>query len=42
LRDQITLNNGLNRAVEKLLKINREKASMKETSGQEADQAEAV
>jgi hypothetical protein len=41
-RNPIALNNGLNRAVEKLLKINREKASMKQPSGQEAGQAEAV
>jgi hypothetical protein len=36
------LNNGLNRAVEKLLKINREKASMKQVSFKEAGQAKAV
>jgi hypothetical protein len=41
-QDPIRLNNGLNRAVEKLLKINREKASMKQVSCQEAGQAEAV
>jgi hypothetical protein len=41
-RNPITLNNGLNRAVEKLLKINGEKASMKQASFKEAGQAEAV
>jgi hypothetical protein len=41
-RNPIRLNNGLNRAVEKLLKINREKASMKQVSCQEAGQAEAA
>jgi hypothetical protein len=36
------LNNGLNRAVEKLLKTNGEKAGMKGAFGQEAEQAETV
>jgi hypothetical protein len=36
------LNHGLNRAVERLLKINREKGKVKQSSGQEAGQAEAV
>jgi hypothetical protein len=42
LQNPVSLNNGLSRAVEKLLKINGEKASMKRASGQEAEQAEAV
>jgi hypothetical protein len=42
LQNPITLNNGLNGAVETLLKTNREKASMKEVFCQEAEQAEAV
>jgi hypothetical protein len=41
-RNPISLNNGLNGVVEKLLKINHEKASMKEVCCQEAEQAEAV
>jgi hypothetical protein len=41
-RNPIVLNNRLNRAVEKLLKTNREKASMKRASFKEANQAEAV
>jgi hypothetical protein len=38
----IMLNNGLNRAVERLLKMNREKANMKQASGQEADLTETI
>jgi hypothetical protein len=42
LQDPIRVNNGLNRGVEKLLKLNREKARMKQVPAQEAGQAEAV
>jgi hypothetical protein len=41
-QNPVVLNNGLNQAVERFLKINREKASMKQSSGQEGEQAEAV
>jgi hypothetical protein len=41
-QNPVVLNNELNRAVERLLKLNREKASMKQASCQEAEQAEAV
>jgi hypothetical protein len=41
-QNPVELNAKLNEAVDRLLKLNREKASMKQTSGQEADQAEAV
>jgi hypothetical protein len=40
--DPVVLNSRLNRAVERLLKANREKDKVKQPSGQEADQAEAV
>ncbi|MDR2245571.1 MAG: histone H1/H5 family protein [Treponema sp.] len=36
------LNNRLNRAIERLLKVNREKGMVNQPSGQGADQAEAV
>jgi hypothetical protein len=42
LRNPVALNNGLNRAVERLLKINREKGKVKQSSFKEAGQAEAV
>jgi hypothetical protein len=38
----VDLNNRLNRAIERLLKINREKNNVKQPSGQEGSQAEAV
>ena len=41
-QNPVELNARLNQAVERLLKINREKASMKQASGQEAEQAQAV
>ena len=41
-QNPVVLNTGLNRAVERLLKLNREKASMKQASCQEAEQARAV
>ena len=41
-QNPVELNTKLNEAVDRLLKLNREKASMKQTSGQEAEQAEAV
>ena len=41
-QNPVELNARLNQAVERLLKINREKASMRQTSGQEAEQAQAV
>jgi hypothetical protein len=40
--DPVDLNNRLNRAVERLLNLNREKDKVKESSGQEAGQAETV
>jgi hypothetical protein len=40
--DPVDLNNRLNRAIERLLKLNREKDTVKQPSGQEAGQAEAV
>jgi hypothetical protein len=40
--DPVDLNSRLNRAIQRLLKINREKGKVKQASGQEADQAEAV
>jgi hypothetical protein len=40
--DPVVLNNSLNRAVERLLKVNREKDKVKQASYQEAGQAEAV
>jgi hypothetical protein len=40
-QDPVALNTALNKAVERLLKINREKASMKQASCQEAEQTEA-
>jgi hypothetical protein len=40
--DPVDLNSRPNRASERLLKINREKDKMKQSSGREADQAEAV
>jgi hypothetical protein len=42
VQDPMALNTGLNKAVEKLLKINGEKARMKQACCQEAGQAEAV
>jgi hypothetical protein len=41
-QNPVALNNGLNRAVERLLQLNWEKASMKQASCQEAGQAQAV
>jgi succinate dehydrogenase/fumarate reductase flavoprotein subunit len=41
-QNPVELNTKLNEAVDRLLKINREKASMKQASGQEAEQAQAV
>jgi hypothetical protein len=41
-QNPIVLNNGLNQAVERLLKLNREKVSMKQVSCQETEQAKAV
>jgi hypothetical protein len=38
-QDPVALNNRLNQAVERLLKTNREKVNMKQSSGQEAAQA---
>jgi hypothetical protein len=38
----VALNNRLNRAIERLLKLNREKGTVKQPSAQGADQAEAV
>jgi hypothetical protein len=38
----VDLNSRLNRAVEKLLNINRGKSKVKQASGQEAGQAKAV
>ncbi|MDR3342964.1 MAG: hypothetical protein LBT14_09315 [Treponema sp.] len=40
--DPVALNSRLNKAVERLLKTNREKVNMKQPSCQEAGQAEAV
>jgi hypothetical protein len=40
--DPVELNRRLNEAVERLLKINGEKGRVKQPSGQEAGQAEAV
>jgi hypothetical protein len=40
--DPVVLNSRLNQAIERLLKINREKGKVKQPSGQEAGQAEAV
>jgi hypothetical protein len=40
--DPVDLNNRLNRAIERLLNINREKSTVKQASGQGAGQAEAV
>jgi hypothetical protein len=40
--DPVVLNSRLNRAIERLLKLNREKNTVKQPSGQEACQAEAV
>jgi hypothetical protein len=37
-QNPVVLNTKLNEAVDRLLKLNREKASLKQTSGQEADQ----
>jgi hypothetical protein len=42
LQDPITLNNGLNGAVEKRLKLNRGKAKIEQVSCQGAGRAEAV
>jgi hypothetical protein len=41
-QNPVVLNAKLNEAVDRLLKLNREKASMKQASGQEAEQAKAV
>jgi hypothetical protein len=41
-QDPVALNSLLNKAIERLLKLNREKETMKQPSGQEAGQAEAV
>ena len=41
-QNPVVLNTKLNEAVERLLKLNREKARMKQASGEEAGQAEAV
>ena len=41
-QNPVELNARLNQAVDRLLKLNREKASMKQASGQEAEQAQAV
>jgi hypothetical protein len=41
-QDPVALNSRLNKAVEGLLKINREKDKVKQPSGQEAGQAQAV
>jgi hypothetical protein len=41
-QDPVALNSRLNKAVEGLLKINREKDNVKQPSGQEAGQAQAV
>ncbi|MDR0998894.1 MAG: hypothetical protein LBL70_07485, partial [Treponema sp.] len=41
-QNPVELNNELNRAVERLLKLNRKKASMKQTPYQGVEQAEAV
>jgi hypothetical protein len=41
-QNPVTLNNRLNEAVERLLKINAEKVSMKQPSCQEADQAQVA
>jgi hypothetical protein len=41
-QNPVELNARLNQAVERLLKLNREKASMKQASGQEAEQVQAV
>ena len=41
-QNPVVLNTKLNEAVERLLKLNREKASMRQASGQEAEQAHAV
>jgi hypothetical protein len=41
-QDPVALNTALNKAAERLLKITREKASMKQAFCQEAGQAEAV
>jgi hypothetical protein len=38
----VVLNNRLNRAIERLLQLNREKSKVKQDSSQEAGQAEAV
>jgi hypothetical protein len=40
--DPVVLNSRLNRAIERLLNINREKDKMKQPSGRDAGQAEAV
>ena len=42
VQDPVALNTALNKAEEKFLKINGGKASMKQASCQEAEQAEAV
>jgi hypothetical protein len=41
-QDPAALNTALNRAVERLLKLNREKTNVKQASGQEAEQAGAA
>jgi hypothetical protein len=42
VQNPVALNSQLNKAVERLLNINREKANVKQPSGQEVDQAQAV
>jgi hypothetical protein len=41
-QDLVAMNSLLNEAIERLLNINREKANVKQASGQEAGQAQAV